>query len=338
MHKRFRAGVQSLVDWYSTAEMPTRPVTKIARPGVRNGSADGEEDVETEAIVILVSHGAGCNALIGAITHQPVLMDVAMASLTMAVRKPSVERSSYSEASKNMPPVHELYDLKLFANTDHLRSPVETPVSRGPPTPGAMNGIRGRHSSFSTSENSFSWNEGSATRNSSANAALSAFRRSPNNEPAVPRLSFAVSTGGITVGSGVTSFSTTRPSHLGRTKSGGLWSPIPTALDDEDEEDDIPVLNFDYDKALGKGSASIASPSPERGREVKPLAVGGSAAVSSPADGGSSLSAERSPKPEPEQLGAGTGGLWGVPRPPDDADRLRDLSGSKRRWTVTERS
>lgn len=38
------------------------------------------------------------------------------------------------------------------------------------------------------------------------------------------------------------------------------------------------------------------------------------------------------------QLGHGAGGLWGSPRPPDDAERLRDMSSAKRRWTVNERA
>lgn len=338
MHKRFRAGVQSLVDWYSTTEMPTRPVTRTVRRESVDDSMDDDEDVETESVVILVSHGAGCNALIGAITHQPVLMDVAMASLTMAVRKPDTEHATYSGVSRNTSPVHELYDLKLFANTDHLRSPVATPTSQRSSTPGGPNNVRGRHSSFSTSVNTFSWNDSPMSRNSSANAGLGGPRKSPNNEATVPRLSFAVSTGGITVGSGVTSFAATRPSHLGRTGTSGLWSPIGTHFEDEDEDDDLPALNFAFDKAPSPANVPKVEPSPQRGRDTKPLPRDGNPAVDFSANSGSSLSAERSPRPEPEQLGPGTGGLWGVPRPPDDADRLRDVSCSKRRWTVTERS
>jgi hypothetical protein len=38
------------------------------------------------------------------------------------------------------------------------------------------------------------------------------------------------------------------------------------------------------------------------------------------------------------QLGDGLGGLWGLPRPPGEAERYRDVSLSKRRWTTTERA
>lgn len=164
MHKRFRSGVQKLVNWYTTAEHPTEMVTKFAFQPVRRGS-DGtdseDDDVETEAVVIMVSHGAGCNALIGAITHQPVLMDVGMASLTMAVRKPEVHDVDTTNVN-DLPPVHQLYDLKLFANSDHIRSPPTTPnPSRSPSVSVAsvLNGPRGRHMSFSSTLSNFSWND-----------------------------------------------------------------------------------------------------------------------------------------------------------------------------------
>ena len=336
MHKRFRAGAQSLVDWYSTAEKPTRPVTRTARMEPANDMADGEDDVETEAVVILVSHGAGCNALIGAITHQPALMDVSMASLTMAVRKPGVRDSSAPDGSNKTPPIHELYDLKLFANTDHLRTPSESSAASRSSMSNALNNLRGRHSSFGTSVDTFSWTDRPGNRNLSANVSSGGFRKSPSNESAVPRLSFAVSTststGGITVGSGVTSFAATRTSTLGRAGSIGLWAPLSSRFEDDEEDDDVPVLNFGFDKL------AAAAPPSESSRDADPYANNGNGSADWSTNGGSGTSTARSPRPEPDQLGAGAGGLWGVPRPPDDADRLRDLSGSKRRWTVSERS
>jgi broad specificity phosphatase PhoE len=333
MHKRFRAGAQSLVDWYSTADRPTRPVTKSVRSEPSDDSND--EDVDIESIVIMVSHGAGCNALIGAITHQPVLMDVGMASLTMAVRKPSTEISGALKGSETTLPVHELYDLKLFANTDHLRSPTDTPTnSRAPAMLSPSDGIRGRHASFSTSTSRPPWNDGPGRNSSPASAGLGGFRQGLKNDSPVPRLSFAVSTGGITVGSGVTSFAATRPSNLVR----GLWSPIA----DEDEEDDSPVLNFGNHgkKAAPTGPPAptpTPAPEPKSTPSNVPQTTNGSTVLDRLASGGSGQPAERSPKPDREQLGAGTGGLWGTPRPPDDADRFRDVTASKRRWTVTER-
>ncbi|KAL2133375.1 hypothetical protein VTI74DRAFT_2463 [Chaetomium olivicolor] len=341
MHKRFRAGAQSLVDWYSTAEHPTRPVTKSVNRAPTDDDAD-EPDVEIEAVVILVSHGAGCNALIGAITHQPVLMDVGMASLTMAVHKPLAESPSNRRwpeprspsGFRDTPPMHELYELKLFANSDHLRSPSGTPTSsRHPSMSSAMNFARGRHLSFSNSSSSsadFSWNEG-GSRNSSANAALSGLRREANNALRVPRLSFAVSTEGYTTSGGggtslVSGSSSTgsggRPSIFGR--GTGLWTPAASRDEDDDDEDDM-LPNFG--NAAPKAAANTLSSS---------IVVDGGGETSVRSIKTGEVSAERSPRPEPEQLGAGAGGLWGAPRPPDDADLMRDMSSVKRRWTVTD--
>ncbi|KAF2864292.1 hypothetical protein K470DRAFT_194469, partial [Piedraia hortae CBS 480.64] len=62
MQRRFRRGLAKLVQYYS-------------------------EEAIQPTVVILVTHGAGCNALIGALTGQPVLVDVGMGSLTLAERK-----------------------------------------------------------------------------------------------------------------------------------------------------------------------------------------------------------------------------------------------------------
>ncbi|KAK3940271.1 hypothetical protein QBC46DRAFT_127585 [Diplogelasinospora grovesii] len=376
MHQRFRKGIQSLVDWYSSTENPTEMVTKTAAYNLnksRGGNvACAEEDlddVETETIVILVSHGAGCNALIGAITHRPVLMDVGMASLTMAVRKPVQDGAEDGMAlpgnghTKESIPVHRFYDLKLFADTDHLRSPAPTPTSsRSPSTANMVSGTRGRYAnSFSTTLGNFSYTDGSASRSVSANDALSNLRRGSNTSPGTPRLAWmtnGTSGGGITVGSGVTSFATTRPSGLSRTPSIGLWSPITArgenAFEDDDEDDML--LNFSHEKHVSPANNSAhpapnpsplnlntnTNPPPRIDREVElPPATTGSrlaepfngTAIASPI---SYLdSTEPAPLPSP---GVGSGGLWGgEPRLPGEAERLRDHSSTKRRWTVTER-
>ncbi|KAL2267131.1 hypothetical protein VTJ83DRAFT_4408 [Remersonia thermophila] len=349
MHKRFRAGVQSLVDWYSTADVPTLPVTKTVRPEPLD--LDDEDDVETEAVVILVSHGAGCNALIGAITHQPVLMDVAMASLTMAVRKPGIQEKLASWPGNTKPKVHELYDLKIFASTEHLRSASGT-LSGSANLSAPLNGIRGRHSSFSTSINSFTWNDGLGPRGSAASPGLSSLRTS--NESTIPRLSFNHgSSGGITIGSGVTSFISSRPSYSGRSSIGstGLWSP----RSDRDDDDDDDFIDFPFGGRSSSsatttatatmstaGAANTSSTAATLGRALEKVDLTGAGTRTEPGLGISSMnssSAMRSARPDPGQLGVGAGGLWGQAptTPPDDADRLRDTSASKRRWTVTER-
>lgn len=135
MHKRFRRGLNSMLSWYSAQE----PVY------MGNGSPQDDDDADAEDVLILVTHGAGCNALIGALTNQPVLIDVGMASLTMAVRKEGAQLPDSS--SEIASPVTEtpdapvrtrstgrrgsvdlglgqVYDLKLVASSEHLRSGV----------------------------------------------------------------------------------------------------------------------------------------------------------------------------------------------------------------------
>ncbi|OJJ50119.1 hypothetical protein ASPZODRAFT_128730 [Penicilliopsis zonata CBS 506.65] len=79
MHMRLRSGLQNMIDWYSR--------TDDAK------SSQDEEDDSTDTVLIIITHGAGCNALIGALTGHPVLLDIGMASLTMAVRRDSSEPS-----------------------------------------------------------------------------------------------------------------------------------------------------------------------------------------------------------------------------------------------------
>ncbi|KAK0715054.1 hypothetical protein B0H67DRAFT_579865 [Lasiosphaeris hirsuta] len=388
MHRRFRKGLQHLIDWYSTTEKPTDMVTKTASRFARRDSVhpiddmlDDDEDFETESIVILVSHGAGCNALIGAITHQPVLMDVAMASLTMAVRKPLKDEAgtpksphavqppgwASPERRKDTTPVYQLYDLEIFASTDHLRSVApSSAVSRTPSVAGAVNNARGRYSnSFSSSLNNFSFNDGSASRASSANAALSSLRRGEGPANTTSKLAFNMTNGdeggegitssgfhggGITVGSGMTSF-TKPPSGLARTPSIGLWSPISVrgdgAFEDDEDDEDGMLLNFSHEKETPtmKTPTATVPPPPSSHEEQQKTPVGPAAVTNgnagkplsgmplSPIDMSDSASDEYFPTfPD-------TDSLWGGgPRPPDDADRLRDLGSAKRRWTVTERS
>ncbi|KAM7195314.1 hypothetical protein V8F20_007533 [Naviculisporaceae sp. PSN 640] len=379
MHRRFRKGIQNLVDWYSTAENPTEMVTKTAARNGRKGSNGTDEceteddDVETEAVVILVSHGAGCNAMIGAITHQPVLMDVGMASLTMAVRKPSLD---LSQSNKEPIPVHMLYDLKMFANTDHLRSLAPTPSSsRSPSTAGLTNGSRNHHSySVSSSLNNFSFNDQSGSRTASANAALSSLRKS---SAATPRFSYLTNDstrngGGITVGSGVTSFQT-RFALPQRTPSTGLWTPISAQQEEEDDDEDGMVLNFSHEKhttpvtttekvsetntpAVDKTTADALAGLHLSALPPAEVAELNLDQVKTPTEraGGNTPSDMITPKADMgrivgyfetsedyETAGGGPGGLWGTapgPETVDEADALRDLSSSKRRWTVTERS
>lgn len=129
MHKRFRRGLQNMINWYRGCDTDER---KALAKGDMNGAGHvSQDDDETDTILILVTHGAGCNALIGALSNQPVLLDVGMASLTMAVRKDS-GKSDVSSQEISAPPrrrsvintgISDEYQIKMIASTEHLRVP-----------------------------------------------------------------------------------------------------------------------------------------------------------------------------------------------------------------------
>ncbi|SLM39239.1 Histidine phosphatase superfamily, clade-1 [Lasallia pustulata] len=140
MHKRFRKGLQNMVMWYRTHDLPQTP---SGSPGTQsaqqfpNGSNDDDDDTDT--VLILVTHGAGCNALIGALTNQPVLLDVGMASLTLAVRRDGANQNSSHEEDPRRKSSIDLgisddYEVRLVASTEHLRAgsnPLTVPQLQG---------------------------------------------------------------------------------------------------------------------------------------------------------------------------------------------------------------
>ncbi|GKU14549.1 unnamed protein product [Fusarium langsethiae] len=412
MHKRFRRGLKKMVDWYATTDAPDEMVTQAA--GASREGADNDEtvseDEDVETVVILVSHGAGCNALIGAITHQPVLMDVGIASITMAERKQDADYHTLLAAAayEKEPHVspHQMYDIRMSASTEHLRSTTSTPVSaRSNAADSFPTTIRGRKPSISDTEGpgpligSFVYSDPivpGGSRSASASAAFgSSIRRTSGSQRPlnrVPRLSTAVAAASTekTTANGETTPRSSSPSTS--TPSFGLWTPRSSSLrlmddgsdDVSDKEDFDNVLpNFGrFDNTIENkkdgprasstevaSSLPIQSSSPSR-FELKstnsltmtlpPAAFSSLTSFSFPSSG------ETTPKATPRgpilsgpirimtdvlhdhdnpveevpigQLGDGLGGLWGLPRPPGEAERYRDVSLSKRRWTTTERA
>ena len=140
MHRRFRNGLSKMLEWY---KQHGTAVNKAAEMFV-----DPIVEEQTDTVVILVTHGAGCNALLGALTDQPVLLDVGMASLTMAVRKEGLMRNASgkrtgedSEATNSTSPnlpsasvkrdsrrgsidlgIAAEYEMIYTASTEHLRT------------------------------------------------------------------------------------------------------------------------------------------------------------------------------------------------------------------------
>lgn len=150
MHKRFRKGLHEMILWYRTHE-DCETLKPIKDDYPENGHSDNDDpedydEDEFDTVLVLVTHGAGCNALIGALTSQPVLLDVGMASLTMAVRKSVDYKRVSSPQSEHVPAspsrrrhslidsgISEDYEVKLIASTEHLRA--GSPFLAGPQLP-----------------------------------------------------------------------------------------------------------------------------------------------------------------------------------------------------------
>jgi hypothetical protein len=298
MHKRCRNALQKMLLWYRDHETPEHD----------GKSADGSgECAAAETVLILVSHGAACNAFIGGLTDSPVLLDVGMASLTLAVRKSGRNgpptsaalggpRQHYSAArataSGTSLPASEDYEMKLIASTDHLRlgtHPLNSPSSR--------------KSSFS----SFTSN---CTATSSRRHRHQATRSSGDYGPASSehpnRTDVNASLGSMRRGSQSTSPLSTRTTRITTQglAGGGLWSGPPTAYANNADES-------------GGGAVGVDAVAVDLG-----TAVAGAERDS------------RQGQADRPGLGVSQQGLW------SSADANRPLmereKGSKRRWTVND--
>lgn len=302
MHKRFRKGLQQLLHWYTVQDAPATPLDGLAGTPWAGPSEPGEvpEVEDVDLVVILVTHGAGCNALIGALTNQPVLLDVGMASLTMAVRKPQPSKSpnTHSRSNSRSRSISEDYEVKLLANTEHLRpSTSNTPsVSRktsisGPSTFQPRFGANAAPSPMDTY----------AASRSISTSGLNGIRRAASNATPLNR-----------------KFNPALP----RNNSIGLWSANRADADESDGDDDGEEAQHEEEEAaddmiLNFGNDGAA----EEANDQLPLVREASRE--------SGFSQENEDVPPL--------GLWGAPRPPGEAERTREMA-PKRRWTVSDKS
>ncbi|KAI1194505.1 hypothetical protein F5X97DRAFT_311069 [Nemania serpens] len=361
MHQRFRRGLRRLVDWYSSTDNAAEMVTRTANtthPSGPDVGASADQDDEFEDVVVLVSHGAGCNALIGALTQQPVLTDVAMSSLTMAKRRAGFDSRNISltrekslssldaalhTSRATMP---EMYELKLFANTDHL----STPSSSSAFSHNASLARSNTHARFNTGPTS-ALKEINFGALYGGNTSMGNTRRSSGGSSLEIRPSvYNGTTGGITVGSGMSSFSVTRPDRSG-SGTWGLWSPRQNDNDRDPEPEPPMLLDFSHEKATKDKQVAGVKRADERSAD-EPAPTATTTITTTHEEKGASQPKDRDNTPEHHDeeddmfeeetlsqpwTGTSTGGLWGTPQPPGEAERLRDFSAHKRRWTVTER-
>jgi hypothetical protein len=365
MHKRFRRGLGSLIDYYrdegnttalrslgssaslrsigsasasasaSAAAVPTSHTkpAPLSQSEKEKPTDEGEVDEsDIDLVLILVTHGAGCNALIGALTNQPVLLDVGMASLTMAVRKPTPRNTPLTSPSTSprhsrhpsrSTPMHlsEEYEVKLMANTEHLRTPSNagTPTGSRAPSAGFGAPFVSPNSSFTNMRivNGFvEPDHRSRSAGTGLNSAFGSMRRTTSASTPVPMSK---------------SYAQVRTSF-------GLWSaPTKPSLsvsperpddspqeEDEDEEGDGPgddmVLNFGPSSiASGDGAGDARSVAASK-RSSRQSTLSASQKTPAVADDGEDEGDDVSP----------LGGLWGSGSVP----KSEGSPVFKRRWTV----
>lgn len=367
MHKRFRRGLAGMLQWYKTHgtappknQFPGfmfREPLRLTPPRISHAKSDpfpsftdnsaGPDDDDEELVLVLVTHGAGCNALLGAMTNQPVLMDIGLASLSMAVRRDeprttpapaTLHERRLSVVDTGMP---DAYEVKLSASVDHLRPGVDpsklpsaqaqvqaqSPVVLPSPLLDHRRRFTGSSTASTPSEAPFSIGEPYRTRNSSmssmrrtmSSGSNSRFIQSATNGTASPA-------GGLWSGTSTPSGETETGllSAHQQTRSKSTTVATPAVSVSERDNKSIPQVDGAYD-ATSPLTRLDSKEEREVGDKSTPLvsaATRKQSAVTSTGLWGA--------KPAPKS----SNGLWG---PPKLDDVYEHRQGPKRRWTMTER-
>lgn len=244
MHERVDDGFRRMVDWYRRQDGPTPD------PSVALSDGALRKDRPTQTVLIIITHGADCNALISSLAGHSVLLDIGTASLTMAVRRDLLQITTPdSESPANSPgyqddrSVSQEYTLKLVASTDHLRAGANpsqlTSLSSlsaphavpPPPIPTYRNRLGPRPSMLQGS-----------------------FAIGPNPNPSTSPRSWSLAS---------------RPSTAPRGPS-GLWGSMLSPNDKDDAEEDDFVPNFGDPRPVSHGS-SQTEPSADHSGWTKEL-------------------------------------------------------------------
>ncbi|PGH00234.1 hypothetical protein GX51_05931 [Blastomyces parvus] len=261
MHDRFRHGLQRMIDWYRSDDPGITKPSEVAR---EDREREAEEDAP-ETVLILISHGAGCNALIGALTGQPVLLDVGMTSLTMAVRKPEAAEpsnqgtaaaaTSYRKEDSRSKELADEYEMKFVSSTEHLRAGTNSRSS----SPHASS-PRVLPSPISSYRHRFGSTSGSISSQENFIIGDSIIRKPSNSKPPGPPYS--------------------RGASAKKPSSPGLWGSVSTttSADPAESVDDI-VPNFEDPKPSAGDNASNETTSQRPSRSLSQHGLWGSVSL-----------------------------------------------------------
>lgn len=157
MHRRFRNGLQKMLAFYETS------------------STQSEEE---DLVLVLVTHQAGCNALIRLLTGAPALHDVGTASLSMAIRREHPVERRTSESISPLARRGSLdlgfaddFEMKIIASTEHLRGGTN-PLGLNSPRLGMSPALASRRAVGGDSPDGFSIGDPMARSNSGHGSSL----------------------------------------------------------------------------------------------------------------------------------------------------------------------
>jgi broad specificity phosphatase PhoE len=309
MHRRFRKGLSKMIDWYSRHTPEYHPDREDPMSLDHELTDEDEDDNhDYELTVILVTHAAGCNALVGALTDEPVLHDFGLTSLSMAVRKeqdPTTTLSpndthSRSPISRRRTSIYcdmpEEYEMHILSSTNHLRAGAQATSAVALASPHLVPKIP-TYASLSHIQQDRAVHEPQPSNN----ASLGSIRRP--SLAAVQPLSLDM-----------TSLPTSRSTSV------GLWSRTSTLS----TADDVPMI-------------SIGAPA--QSRDASPITTTMERPPTRPVSPTSSEKGARDEEDEvpplpsavPTRSASQRGGLWG------SGEARPQFYRPKRRWTVTER-
>jgi broad specificity phosphatase PhoE len=222
MHERVHDGFRRMVDWYRRQDGPS------AEGIVSNGA---DKDRPKETVLIIITHGADCNALISSLAGHSVLLDINTASLTMAVRRDRLKstapltESAFNSRARRDDFVSREYALQLVASTDHLRAGANPSQLTALSSPSAPQPV--------------------------AVPAIPTYRNRLGSRPSMLQGSFTI---GPTPGYSLSprSWSLARQSTVPR-GTAGLWGAVSSPDKDDDAEDFVP--NFGDPRPMSEDSS-----------------------------------------------------------------------------------
>ncbi|KAJ5261034.1 hypothetical protein N7478_011629 [Penicillium angulare] len=217
MQERVADGFDRMMKWY---RQPEACAPYPSRAADKSSPNDGRP---SQDVLILVTHGADCNALINSLAGHSVLLDIATASLTVAVprnRLPKIqpkidERPNNSDRTNHS--ISRDYALQLIASTDHLQVGVDPSQLASLSSPSAPQ--------------------------PSSQPSISTYRNRISSRPPLIPGNFSIGPGSTKINRGWTLAHRPSSSDVPQGPA-GLWGALASPIESEEDQEDEFVPNF----------------------------------------------------------------------------------------------